>query len=285
MPKDIDSWKNIQSDNIFEDFDTDSSLWEEIKSHEEKEKRDIYFYLKVSNTFLKIFNGCFFLVIAVLFVYSFLQSQESSTRYSFLTPICWIFLWDAANDLDTCYSASYYLNSQTDLMTEEKINQTEEIGNIIGDIYLVDNFIYSEVVSFLVNLSQNNLEPTKILAEFDALKNKYEPIDKSKISCNTIVINKPGIFEARCEAFSSDWDNEILEIQDGILGGSDSWGTSISVASSFIDFIENEPNKTFTVLDKQKVFFVSNVTGRWIYTKKTPFVLRLWYNTNNTIDF
>jgi hypothetical protein len=107
-------------------------------------------------------------------------------------------------------------------MTEEKINQTEEIGNIIGDIYLVDNFIYSEVVSFLVNLSQNNLEPTKILAEFDALKNKYEPIDKSKISCNTIVINKPGIFEARCEAFSSDWDNEILEIQDGILGGSDS---------------------------------------------------------------
>ncbi len=284
MAKDIDS-KNIQSDNIFEDFDSDLSLWEEVKSHEETEKRDVYFYLKMGGTFLKIFNACFFVIIAFLFLYWFLQSQESPTRYSIFTPVCSLFLWDAAGDLDTCHSVSYYLQSQSNILEEEKIQQAQEVGNLIGDIYLVDNFIYSEVVSFLVNLSQNNLEPTEILTAFDTLKNKYEPIDKSKISCNTIVVNKPGVLEARCEAFSSDWDNEILEIQEGILGGSNAWGTSISVASSFIDFIENEPNRTFSVLDKQKVFFASNVTWRWIYTKKTPFVLRLWYNGNNIINF
>gem|GEM_PF-5138181 len=62
---------------------------------------------------------------------------------------------------------------------------------IIGDIYLVDNFIYSEVVSFLINTSKTSLQPIEILSHFDVLKNKFEPIDKSMISCKNITIREP----------------------------------------------------------------------------------------------
>jgi len=120
------------------------------------------------------------------------------------------------------HTRRYYRENSEEDIERLKESQTKDISGLIGDIYLVDNFIYSKIVSFLISTSKNSLKTTEILSDFDALKNKYEPIDKSKISCSNIYIREPGILEARCDAFSSDWDTQVVEIKEGILSESES---------------------------------------------------------------
>ena len=286
MSKDIiNPEQDIDNNNIFEDFAEDDSLWEEIKTIEEQRKKDIYFYLKLGSSVLKVWNLLLFFFLGIAFIYSFIQEKEEFTEYSFLSPICNLFLGEVASDINTCYSVSYYLKDVEAKLETQEIQQTKEVASLIGDIYLIDNFIYSKVVSFLMDTSKNSLQPIEILSHFDYLKNKFEPIDKSRITCSGISIYEPGVFEARCNAYSSDWDTDIPQIEGDIISQSKSGGTSISLASSFIDFIENNSESQFTVLDKQKVFFMTNVTGRGIYTKTTPFTLKLKYNSSQSIDF
>lgn len=281
----INPEQELDNNNIFEDFAEDDSLGEEVKTLEEKRKKDTYFYLKIVSDILKVWNLLLFLFLGVAFIYSFIQNKDEFAEYSILAPACNIFLWDVAEDIDTCYSVSYYLRKIEEDLENEKVWQTQKVASLIGDIYLVDNFIYSKVVNFLINTSKNSLQPIEILSHFDHLKNKFEPIDKSRIVCGDIAIYEPWFLEARCEAFSSDWDTDIPEIDEGIISESESGGTSISLASSFIDFLETNSDSQFTVVDKQKIFFTNNVTGKGIYTKKTPFTLKLRYEGGQKIDF
>lgn len=286
MEKDtISPDQNLDNENIFEDFATDDALGEEIKTHEENTKKDVYYYLKIFSGILKIWNAFLLIFVGVLFVYIFIQNSDTQKNYTIFEPVCNLFLGESAWQVNGCFSVSYYLEkAQTD-MEKQQQSQTSKIASLIGDIYLVDNFIYSKIVNFLITTGNNKLKPSEILSEFDALKNKYEPIDKSKITCSNITIRTPGIMEARCEAFSSDWDTQIQKVENGILSEKDGGGTSISIASSFIDFLENDPDSNFSVMEKQKVFFTTDVTGKGVYTKKTPFSLRLKYKDSQNIDF
>ena len=99
---------------------------------------------------------------------------------------------------------------------------------------LANNFTNSKPVTFLLNKTDSRLKPLDILSDFDAIKNKFEPIDKSKIQCFDMVIKDDMTLSARCEAYSSDWDSDISTVNN-----QKNSGTSISVASSFIDFMEN----------------------------------------------
>ena len=83
---------------------------------------------------------------------------------------------------------------------------------------------------------------------------------------------------ARCEAYSSDWDSDITTIQDDKNSG-----TSISIASSFIDFIENTEDTNFKVINRQKTFDYNSVSGNGIYTKRTDFDLYLKYTDTNNL--
>lgn len=277
--------QSLDNENIFEDFATDDTLGKEVQTLEEQKKKDLYFYLWIGSTVLKIANALLLIMIAIGLVYFYIQNQEENQDYSMLSPVCYLFLGQASSDLQTCYGVTYYLKQVENNKEKETQTQAQEITGVLGDLYLVNNFVYSQVVDFLLRTSNNRLTPVEILSEFDALKNKFEPIDKSKISCSNIVISTPWVFEARCEAFSSDWDSQVSEIQEGILWVSDSWGTSISIASSFIDFIENTSESNFTLIEKQKVFFSTDVFGVGIYTKKTPFTLKLKYNNSQALDF
>jgi len=286
MAKDtISPEQSLDNENIFEDFAQDDSLGKEIENHEEESEKDMYYYMKVTSGILKVWNAFFFLAVWVLLLYIYIQGNTLEKRYSIFSPICTVFLGSSYEKIEECYSIGYFLDKSEEDVELLKKQQTKEISSLIGDIYLVDNFIYSKIVSFLISTSKNGLKPTEILSDFDRLKNKYEPIDKSKISCSNIYIREPGILEARCEAFSSDWDTQVVEVKNGILSESESWGTSISIASSFISFIENDPESPFSILEKQKVFFTSTVSGKWIYTKKTPFTLKLRHRGSQSIDF
>jgi len=154
-----------------------------------------------------------------------------------------------------------YLESKKEELEQSEERYTTEISSILGDIYEIEDFIYSKVATFLLDKSKNRTKPLEILAEFDKLKNIFEPIDKSKVICSDISINSKSEFEAICEAYSSDWDSELVQIDSGIVGKKQSGGTSISIASSFLDFLEKHPESKFQLIDKQKVFFSENISG------------------------
>jgi hypothetical protein len=93
---------------------------------------------------------------------------------------------------------------------ETKKFQFSKISSVIGGLYSLENFIYSKEVSFLLDRSKNRVKPTEILAKFDDIKNKFDPQEKSKIQCYNITINKERLLTMSCEAYSSDWDENII---------------------------------------------------------------------------
>lgn len=268
----------IDSTNIFEDFTSDTKLWKEVKAQEEKQSKDAFHYIKLSTEFLKILNLIFILWICIFSAYSFFQSRDTLENYSLFEPICGLFLWEVADNVSGCY----WLTAFTDKLKADanslKQEQFDEVAPLFEHVYELDNFTNSKSITFLLEKTDTRLQPLTILSDFDELKNKFEPIDKSKVQCFDIVIRDDMTLSARCEAYSSDWDSDISTIEND----KKSW-TSISVASSFIDFIENSETSNFNLINKQKVFDYTNVSWNGIYTKKTDFDIDLQYNDTNNL--
>lgn len=74
MPEPID--EKVTWDNIFEDFVSNESLWEEIKTINKQQQRDTYYYLSIGNIFLKIINLLLFIAIVLFYSYSYIQNKE-----------------------------------------------------------------------------------------------------------------------------------------------------------------------------------------------------------------
>ena len=268
----------IDSTNIFEDFKADAQLWKDVQAQEQKAAKDVFYYLKLATGWLKVINLITVLCICVFLLYSFFQNRESFENYSFLWPVCHLFLWDVAWDVSGCYSLASFSNQAHQDLELKKQSQFERVLPLFEHVYELDNFTSSREVNFLLGTSQSRLRPMKILSDFDTLKNKFEPIDKSKVQCFDIVIRDDMTMSARCEAYSSDWDSDITGADN-----TKSSGTSISVASSFIDFVDNAQWSQFNVMSKQKVFDFETVSGNGIYTKKTSFDLELQYTDTNNL--
>lgn len=267
----------IDSTNIFEDFASDAKLWKEVKTQEAKAAKDIFYYLKAFTGFFKILNLIAILGVCIFLLYSFLQNRDTLENYSFLSPICNVFLWEVGSDISWCYWLGAFSDKTKSDLTSLRKSQFDKVLPLFEHVYELDNFTNSKEVTFLLNKTESRLKPIQILADFDELKNKFEPIDKSKVQCFDIVISDDMTLSARCEAYSSDWDSDITTVNN-----EKNSGTSISVASSFIDFIENADGSDFKVISKQRVFDYNNVSGNGIYTKKTDFDLNLKYtNINN----
>jgi hypothetical protein len=62
---------------------------------------------------------------------------------------------------------------------------------------------------FLLSKTKERLRVLNILEEFEKLKNNYNFVDKSKITCKDITIDSNKIFKANCEAYSSLWDEIV----------------------------------------------------------------------------
>jgi len=268
----------IDSTNIFEDFKTDVKLWKEVKAQEKKASKDIFYYLKIFTGGFKVINLIAVLCICVFLLYSFFQSRESLENYSFLWPVCSLFLWDVWSEVSGCYWLTAFSSKTDQDINLVKEKHFERVIPLFEHVYELDNFVSSSEVSFLLKTSESRLRPMKILSDFDELKNKFEPIDKSKVQCFDIVIRDDMTLSARCEAYSSDWDSDITWPENNKASG-----TSISVASSFIDFLENTQGSQFDVSSKQKVFDFETVSGNGIYTKKTSFDLELRYTGTNNL--
>lgn len=279
------SKQDKSSMNIFEEFAGDTSLNQEVKDIEESQKRDMFFYFQRSSQFMKVINAIFFIFLIVFIFYVQFQSSPTLKTYSYLAPVCWLFLGDANPSNGLCYPVTAYLDSKNTELETQKDSQISFIAQTVGDVYEMENLIYSKSVSFLLDRWKNRLKPITIISDFDSLKNTFEPIDKSKIECSDIIINEKNELFADCIAYSSDWNTDVLELNEGVVSDSQKRGTSISVASSFINFLEEYGNSNFDLLEKQKVFFTESVSGKGTFTKKTPFTIHLRHNSDESFIY
>lgn len=101
-----------------------------------------------------------------------------------------------------------------------------------------------------------------------------------RIQCEDFNINEDFILTAKCIAYSSDFAKDIKWF-DGTDNDRIS-GTSISVANSFLNYIDKQSD-VFTLIDRQKKFqlqeFFSEYTN---FSKKTDFDLKLQYDNTLT---
>lgn len=266
------------SENIFSDFRDSEKISKEVKRTEEKLSRDMFFYLKYLNSAFFIGNIVLFCLIFIIIGYLFIQNSDAKKEYGIFAPICHIFLWSKDIAPNTCYGVKA-LNSElkSKLNALEK-RQAQAIIPIMSERYAIENFSFSKKMTFIIEKSRSRLKPKELIAHFDELKLKYAPIDKSEVSCRDIQISGNNFMKITCEAYSSDWDSRIIKMEKWNINYMEWGGTSISRASSFIDFLERHPDSRFMVIDRPKFFTIQEVQEEGPYTQKTSFTITLEYS-------
>lgn len=278
------SKNDIDTHNIFDEFSVSDTVAAEVKDVEEKRHKDLYYYLEKISKVSFVCNILFFLFIMVSYTYIYLQNSPTKKEYSFLTPICNIFLWKAEIWWGSCFGVTALEKEYRDKLDTEREIQIGKILPLLWETYSMENFAFSQRVSFLLEKSESRLRPLEILSEFDEIKNKFAPTDKWEISCYDITISWKSLIQLNCDAFSADWDKSIVDLQNGSIWSVSGGGTSISRASSFINFLEKYPNSPFQILNKPTTFNSVNVQS-WPYTNKTTIQLQMQYTGANNLSF
>lgn len=274
----------INSTNIFDEFESNNSnLIEEVERLKKESKKDIYYYLNISTKVIWYLFWIFLLFLIISYVYVYIQKNENIYNKGFLDPICWIIMWDSPSpdEFLSCSSITFSKKYYEQRLSRLKITQTEKILPLVSLVYERENFLKSKEISFLLDKSENKFRVLDILEKFDSLKNSFTWISKSRVTCSDINLDwDDKIFSLKCEAFSSNFDNDIIWYS--WTRSSQWWSfvqwTSISIANSFLNYIEKNSND-FTLFDRQKTF--SNTSVVWDqswYTTKTQFDVKLKIN-------
>lgn len=273
---------NINSENIFDEFTDSQEIKNEIERDDKNNEKDIYYYLKKISGVLLSLNIIGFLFIIICFAYIYIQNNDDKTEYSFLTPICSIFLWSDTIYPWTCYGITPVLREYTQMLEGVSVSQSQKILPLLWDTYSLENYNLSKKVWFLLEKAETRLRPLEILSEFDAMKDLFSSTDKSEISCYDITISDD-IITMSCDSFSSDWNTDILSVEKTLLKTLNGWGTSISKASSFLNFLEQYADSPFTLIEKPE-YFTSESYQSWPYTRKTTFQFSLLYTEESDFE-
>ena len=83
---------SIDSENIFDEFTNSQDIKDEIAKTENLKQKDMYYYLKKLNSVFFIANMLLFIFIILGALYIYVQEKETKKEYSFLSPICNLFL-------------------------------------------------------------------------------------------------------------------------------------------------------------------------------------------------
>lgn len=267
------------SKSIFSDFNADSSLEADLQKIKEKENKDIFYYINIIWFVLKIIFISLILVLSLWYTYIYIQNSEEFSEKEYLTPICWILNWNIVENSSGCSSISYLDTVVKNDLENLYKNQTSLILSVLPIIYERESFLKNKEIFFLLDKSKNKLKVLDILSKFDFYKNDFTGIEKKKLECNNFTIDaEEKILSLKCNAYSRWYTSEIIWFSaEKNSKEMVSW-TSISIANSFINYLEKNAFKYFIVLDRQKTFWVESVLWNWAYTKKTSFDLKLKIN-------
>ncbi len=272
--------KNISDDNIFSELskDIDTSI-------EDTKIKDGTYYIKLISSIIWYTNLLLLFLIATIFWYNYLQNNDYSFKSKIVVENCDLLLWEKASLLNwECTTVSNAILDYTE--KSEKLNKEtlEKLNEILPKLVKIEKLLFSDNIAFLVQKSQTKLEPLKILAEFDKIKNSFilwsEYAAKDRIECKNIEI-KNNILTANCNAYSSSRNTDIIWFSwnenENII-----W-TSASIAASFLNYIDKNSEKLKNI-EKQKVFKSENTTEKvWLF-KKTNFKIKLQYIPNSNLS-
>lgn len=272
--------KKVTTDNILEVFSKDMMNEKKKELSETLQKKDPVLYLSKASGILKFWFFIFLFFWSILFTYWIIQNNESPNKISLLKPICFLFLGkEVANDYDGCTSLSsarqYYDWKFDDL----KVQQSEKIISILDRVYSIDNFLFTEDIAFLLEKSSSKLPIVSILSEFNELKDAFEPTKKVyALECNDMSITNKWEVVMSCSSYSSDWSDSNIMWYNWQTTSKKISGTSISVASSFVNFIRKKW-ENFQVVESSKVYsyWAQLDESKQRYTKRTDFDLTLKY--------
>lgn len=266
-------------DNIFDELSSNMDIRKEVEKHESRKEKGAFYYIWLVSSWLIAVNMILFFIVILFMTYSYVQSTTTSKNFAFLAPICERVISNV-NDIWSCYSVNYLLIRENGKLEALKEQQANDVARIFWDLYSFENFHLSKKMVFLLDRTTNRLQPTKILSAFDELKNRYSSVDKSEITCGRLELSMDNILKVSCDIYSSDWDTKVITFQNGIKTFINWWGTSISKAASFIDFLKNFEESPFRVMQQNTVFSSEEVQTP-PYTQKTTIVLALEYSTFN----
>lgn len=272
-----------KSDNIFSELSWELDFWHEQEVFVAQKKDKVY-YLKLWSSLMSITN-IFLFVFTLIWTWFFLvQNNNSFYSKPFLDPFCQILLSDdIKNTWDYCSSVASLLSDYNKKTIDLKNEITDKLSLIINDTYIIENFINSKEVTFLIDNKNNRLKVLNILNDFDNLKNDFSGLDKKMMDCVNIKITNDSLLEATCNVNSSSWELSNWEWKWIIWytwdrNSSLIEGTSITIAASFLNFIQKNPRYNFQLIEKQKDFASQSIVWEWSYVKKTSINLKLKYN-------
>ncbi|MDD2908044.1 MAG: hypothetical protein PHH98_05385 [Candidatus Gracilibacteria bacterium] len=272
-----------KSTNIFDEFSTDSSLVDEVEKLKEETNKDTFYYISLTGKILQKIFIILFLLFILLFGYIYIQKSDSFSDNSLLDPICSIFIDSSIlkpEGTTYCSSVSFTKTYYEGVLEKVKTEQTSKILENIIKIYEENNFTKTRDIVFLLDKSKDRLSVLKVLEKFDTLKNDYSGnIDKSEIQCERISIDTDKKeLVMTCYSFAQGYESSIIGFQGTKDEEDITGGTSISIANSFLNYIEKN-SKEFTLIDRQKVFSSESMTGESNgYTNKTSFDVKLKIN-------
>jgi NifB/MoaA-like Fe-S oxidoreductase len=84
--------EEIDTSNIFEEFNDDSELKKEVKGMVDSQEKDIFYYLSIVGKFAQNTFWILLLLLAFLYGYIFIQENENIKDSNILDPFCVIFL-------------------------------------------------------------------------------------------------------------------------------------------------------------------------------------------------
>lgn len=284
LEKDINSSVSTDENttNIFDEFSTDSSLVDEVEKLKEKDNKDLYYYLSLSSNVLQKLFVLMSVLFVILYWYTYIQKSETFTDNSLIDPICSIFVDSSITKPEWttyCSSIAFTKIFYDNLLEKVKLEQSEKILWNIVQIYEESNFTKTKELVFLLDKSMNRISIIDIIEKFDLLKSDFWWIDKSKIQCERLNIEvATNTLNISCTSYSKWYEWGIIWFSWRKNEEEDTWWTSISIANSFLNFIEKN-SKDFILKDRQKVFNIINVSGEsnW-YTNKTSFDVKLKIN-------
>lgn len=271
---DAEKNNNFEDLNIFNEISENS--FQRNDSDNIKKSKDIYDHLSFYSGIFKFFNYLLFIVVLLFWTYIFVQRSDSFYQNSYLNLFCPMFMWSKASEYiawQDCSSIKTYNEKITKDLDTLKQTQFWKIVELIPKIYELRSSNTKEK-DFLLSKTRDRLKVLNIIEEFEKLKSDYNFVDRNKIICKNIEIDSNNIFRANCEAYSTEWDEIVWSDWKEKVNG-----TSISVAVSFLNYIQTQ-STNFSLVNKQKTFS-QETTNFGFYIYKTNFNLEMKYTWDN----
>ncbi len=173
--------QEINSSNIFDEFDSDDSLLSEVEKIKDEQSKDVFFYMSTAG---KVFQNLFIIVLLLILCslgYLYMQKNEEVVNKWFLDPVCNFVVWKVPTPEwnSFCSSLAFTKKYYSDKLTKVKSEYSTDIFWILIRIYENENFLKTKEVSFLVNKSDNKVKLIRNYGKIWFIKTRF-PLNREK---------------------------------------------------------------------------------------------------------